>query len=60
MRMSWSRKELNDHLGTIMRGIHDRCDEHGEETGGHVNDLKGANVSGFKKVADTLIAYGAA
>ena len=59
MRMSWSRKELNDHLGTIMRGIHDRCVEHGEESGGYVNYLKGANVSGFKKVADALIAYGA-
>jgi glutamate dehydrogenase (NADP+) len=59
MRMSWSRKELNDHLGKIMLGIHDRCVEHGEESGGYVNYLKGANVSGFIKVADALIAYGA-
>jgi len=58
MRMSWSRKELNDHLGTIMRGIHERCVEHGEESGGYVNYLKGANIGGFKKVADALIAYG--
>jgi len=58
IRMSWSRKELNDHLGNIMRSIHDRCVEHGEEAGGYVNYLKGANISGFKKVADTLIAYG--
>ena len=59
MRMSWSRKELNDHLGTIMLGIHDRCVEYGEESGGNINYLKGANVAGFKKVADALISYGA-
>jgi glutamate dehydrogenase (NADP+) len=59
MRMSWSRKELNDHLGTIMLGIHDRCVEHGEESGGNINYLKGANIAGFKKVADALISYGA-
>lgn len=58
VHMSWSRKELNDHLGNIMRGIHDRCVEQGEETGGYVNYMKGANISGFKKVADALIAYG--
>jgi glutamate dehydrogenase (NADP+) len=58
MGMSWTRKELNDQLGTIMRGIHERCVEHGEESGGYVNYLKGANISGFKKVADALIAYG--
>ncbi|MFC1796371.1 NADP-specific glutamate dehydrogenase [Pseudomonadota bacterium] len=58
MRMSWSRKELNDHLGSIMRGIHERCVEYGEESGGYVNYLKGANIAGFRKVADALIAYG--
>jgi len=59
MRMSWSREELNDHLGDIMRGIHDRCVEEGTESDGYVDYLKGANISGFKKVADALIAYGA-
>ncbi len=59
VHMSWSRKELNDHLGNIMRAIHDRCVEYGEESGGYVNYMKGANISGFKKVADALIAYGA-
>jgi len=56
--MSWSRKELNDQLGIIMRGIHQRCVEHGEEAGGYVNYVRGANIAGFKKVADALIAYG--
>jgi glutamate dehydrogenase (NADP+) len=59
MRMSWSRKELNAHLGDIMRGIHERCVEYGTDSNGYVDYLKGANIAGFKKVADALIAYGA-
>ena len=59
LRMSWSRKELNTHLGDIMRGIHERCVEYGSDSDGYVDYLKGANIAGFKKVADTLIAYGA-
>jgi len=59
MRMSWSRKELNQHLGDIMRGIHESCVEYGSESGGYVDYVKGANIAGFKKVADVLIAYGA-
>ena len=59
MRMSWSRKELNTHLGDIMRGIHERCVEYGSDSNGYVDYLRGANIAGFKKVADALIAYGA-
>jgi glutamate dehydrogenase (NADP+) len=59
LRMSWSRKELNTHLGDIMRGIHERCVEYGSNSDGYVDYLKGANIAGFKKVADALIAYGA-
>lgn len=59
MRMSWTRKELNTHLGDIMRGIHERCVEYGTESDGYVDYLKGANIAGFKKVADALISYGA-
>jgi glutamate dehydrogenase (NADP+) len=59
VRMSWSRKELNTHLGDIMRNIHERCVEFGTEPDGYVDYLKGANIGGFKKVADALIAYGA-
>jgi len=58
VHMSWSRKELNDHLGNIMRRIHDQCVEYGEESNGYVNYMRGANISGFKKVADALIDYG--
>jgi glutamate dehydrogenase (NADP+) len=59
LRMSWSRQELNTHLGDIMRGIHQRCVEFGTDPGGYVDYLRGANITGFKKVADALIAYGA-
>ena len=59
IRMSWSRKELNTHLGDIMKGIHERCVEYGTDSDGYVDYLKGANIAGFKKVADALIAYGA-
>jgi glutamate dehydrogenase (NADP+) len=59
LRMSWSRQELNTHLGDIMRGIHQRCVEFGTDPGGYVDYLRGANIAGFKKVADALIAYGA-
>ena len=58
MRMSWSRKELNQHLGDIMKGIHERCVEYGTEADGHVDYLRGANIAGFRKVADAMIAYG--
>jgi glutamate dehydrogenase/leucine dehydrogenase len=59
IRMSWTRQQLNDHLGDIMRGIHDRCVECGTESDDYVDYLKGANIAGFKKVANALIAYGA-
>jgi glutamate dehydrogenase (NADP+) len=58
LRMSWSRQELNTHLGDIMRGIHERCVEFGAGPDGYVDYLKGSNIAGFKKVADALIAFG--
>ena len=58
MRLSWSREELNRHLREIMLDIHDRCVEHGRESDDYVNYLKGANIAGFIKVADAMLAYG--
>ncbi|MGJ8669163.1 MAG: NADP-specific glutamate dehydrogenase [Oceanococcus sp.] len=58
MRLSWSRDELNERLRTIMGGIHRSCVEYGKDDDGHVNYLKGANIAGFIKVADAMIAYG--
>jgi glutamate dehydrogenase (NADP+) len=58
MRLSWSRDELNTHLREIMLDIHNRCVEYGAESDHYVNYLKGANIAGFVKVADAMLAYG--
>jgi glutamate dehydrogenase (NADP+) len=57
MRMSWSRDELDQRLHTIMQEIHDKCVRYGEE-GGRINYRKGANIAGFIRVADALVACG--
>ncbi len=57
MRLSWSREELNTRLRDIMAGIHESCVEYGDE-GDRVDYLKGANIAGFVKVADAMLAYG--
>lgn len=56
-RISWKEDELQVLLRDIMKSIHDNCVEYGSE-GEHVNYLKGANVAGFIKVADAMVAYG--
>ena len=58
MRLSWSRDELNRRLREVMTGIHDRCERYGRESDDYVNYLKGANIAGFIKVADAMLAYG--
>lgn len=57
IRMSWSREELDEKLKTIMKDIHTRCVEEGTE-GDQVDYVKGAVISGFKKVADAILSYG--
>ena len=57
-RISWTEDELQDLLRKTMTGIHDKCVEYGREPDGHINYLKGANVAGFVKVADAMLAYG--
>ena len=56
-RISWKEEELQNLLRDIMKDIHDQCVEYGTE-GDHVNYLKGANIAGFRKVADAMLAYG--
>lgn len=58
LRISWSRDEVDGHLKTIMRDIHNQCREHGLDEDGFVNYVRGANVAGFQKVADAMLAYG--
>ncbi len=57
MRISWSFEEVDQKLQTIMRRIHEQCLEFGSMNG-HVSYSKGANIAGFKKVADAMLAYG--
>ena len=57
-RVSWNHDRLSDMLTELMDGIHDKCVEYGEEKGGHVDYARGANIAGFKKVADAMLAFG--
>ena len=59
LRLSWSHEEVNSRLHTIMKEIHEKCVSHGADGDGHVDYVKGANISGFVKVADAMLAYGA-
>ncbi len=56
-RISWPREEVDRRLQEIMAQIHQQCILHGAEIG-HVDYVTGANIAGFKKVADTMVAYG--
>ncbi|MFI2741442.1 NADP-specific glutamate dehydrogenase [Zhouia sp. PK063] len=58
LRISWTRDEVDDRLKGIMKNIHDACIEHGKEENGFVNYVKGANIAGFVKVADAMLAQG--
>jgi glutamate dehydrogenase (NADP+) len=57
-RRSWKVEELQVMLRDIMDGIHDRCLTYGTQSDGHVDYVKGANIAGFKKVADAMLAFG--
>jgi glutamate dehydrogenase (NADP+) len=57
-RISWKEDELQRLLVDIMDGIHTRCVEYGQQGGGYCDYVKGANIAGFKKVADAMLAYG--
>jgi len=57
IRMSWSNEELDARLKEIMKGIHQKCIDHGLEDD-YVDYVKGANIAGFSKVADAMLAYG--
>lgn len=57
MRLHWSEGEVDEKLHGIMQSIHSACVRHGE-SGGQVNYVKGANIAGFVKVADAMLAQG--
>ncbi|RMG68300.1 MAG: NADP-specific glutamate dehydrogenase [Bacteroidetes bacterium] len=58
MRLSWSREEVDRRLKNIMVDIHNQCVEYGTQ-GNYINYVDGANIAGFIKVADAMIAQGA-
>ncbi|OQX77986.1 MAG: glutamate dehydrogenase [Bacteroidetes bacterium 4484_249] len=58
MRYSWTREEVDAKLHQIMKDIHANCIKWGKEDDGYVNYVKGANIGGFVKVADAMLAQG--
>lgn len=57
LRMNWTREEVDNHLKNIMHNIHKTCVTYGKE-GKYINYVKGANIGGFVKVADSMLAQG--
>jgi glutamate dehydrogenase (NADP+) len=57
MHLSWSNEEVDKWLHQIMNDIHNQCVAHGKENG-YINYVKGANIAGFMKVADAMMAQG--
>jgi len=58
MRLPWSREEVDNRLKMIMQNIHETCIKYGKEGDGYVNYVRGANIGGFVKVADAMLAQG--
>ncbi len=58
MRYSWTAEEVDKKLYEIMKNIHERCVEYGTNDEGYVDYVKGANIAGFVKVADAMLAQG--
>ncbi len=58
MRLSWSREEVDQRLHRIMIDIHKTCEKWGRESDTYINYVKGANIGGFVKVADAMLAQG--
>ena len=54
---AWSREEVDERLKVIMRRIHEQCVEYGKKNG-QIDYFKGANIAGFVKVANVMLAYG--
>ena len=57
MRLSWTREEVDKQLLDIIKNIHATCVTHGRD-GDYINYVRGANIGGFVKVADAMLAHG--
>jgi len=58
LRLSWTREEVDARLHQIMKDIHSTCEKYGKEEDGYINYMTGANIGGFVKVADAMLAQG--
>ena len=58
LRLSWTREEVDQKLHGIMKDIHENCVNHGSVSKDYVDYVKGANIAGFVKVADAMLAQG--
>lgn len=58
MRLSWSAAEVDEKLHYIMHSIHEQCVKYGKQSDGYIDYVKGANIAGFMKVANAMMAQG--
>lgn len=58
IRLSWTREQVDERLHEIMRNIHAQCVKYGADENGNINYEKGANIAGFIRVADAMLAEG--
>ncbi|ALM49316.1 glutamate dehydrogenase [Flavobacterium psychrophilum] len=58
LRLSWTREEVDERLKDIMTAIHTACLTYGQDDKGYTDYVKGANIAGFVKVADAMLAQG--
>ncbi|MBN2518999.1 MAG: NADP-specific glutamate dehydrogenase [Bacteroidales bacterium] len=58
MRLPWTREEVDARLAQIMASIHQTCEKYGKDKSGFINYVNGANIGGFIKVANAMLAQG--
>ena len=58
MHLSWSEEEVDQKLHQIMHNIHKQCVKYGTQPDGYINYVRGANIAGFMKVAQAMMAQG--
>ncbi len=58
LRLSWTREEVDQRLHNIMINIHKTCEKYGKDSSGYINYVNGANIGGFVKVANAMMAQG--
>ena len=58
MRITWSPEEVDAKLRSIMQNIHSVCVQYGTQADGYINYVNGANIGGFMKVANAMLAQG--